>query len=129
TLYDIYTSLQFTDATANTLVYSRFEVVRSADGARTWSAPTVIATDTSTQDVDPNTGAPLRTGAALPSPALDPRTGELYVTYEGTDFTDGTYNQAQLVRSGDGGRTWSKPVLVSRDTGKPAFTPTIAVTG
>jgi hypothetical protein len=128
-LYDVYTSLQFTDATADTLVFSRFEVVRSGDGGRTWSQPTVVATDTSTLDADPNTGAALRTGGGLPFPALDPRTGELYVAYEGTDFTDGTYNQIQLVRSGDAGRTWSKPVRVSRDTGKPAFTPSIAVTG
>jgi hypothetical protein len=129
TLYNFYTSVQFTDANANRAVFVRFEVVASKDAGRTWSQPTVVATDTSVLDVDPNTGALLRTGGGLPSPAVDPRTGELYVTYEGTDFTDGTYNQIQLVRSADGGRTWSMPVRVSRDTGKPAFTPSIAVTG
>src|SRR5262249_16619858 len=79
-------------------------------------------------DVDPNTGAPLRTGWGLPFPAVDPRTGELYLAYEGTDFTGGAYNQIQLVHSTDGGRTWSAPVRVNRATGTPAFTPSIAAT-
>jgi photosystem II stability/assembly factor-like uncharacterized protein len=129
TLYDVYTSIQYTDETASAVVFVRFEVVRSTDGGRTWSRPVVIAPDTSTLDVDPNTGDVLRTGSGLPFPAVDPRTGALYVAYEGTDFTDGTYNQIQLVRSDDGGRTWTPPARVSRDFGKPAFTPSIAVTG
>ena len=88
----------------------------------------MVADDTSVADVDPNTGAPLRTGAGLPFPAIDPRTGELYVAYEGTDFTDGAYNQIQLVHSADGGRHWSAPVRVNGVPTTPAFTPSIAVT-
>jgi len=59
---------------------------------------------------------------------VDPHTGQLYVAYEGTDFTGGQFNQIQLVRSDDGGRTWSRPVRVNRPTGLPAHTPSIAVT-
>jgi hypothetical protein len=87
----------------------------------------VVATDSSVADVDPNTGTFLRTGAGLPSPAIDPRTHELYVVFEGTDFTNGAYNQVELVHSTDGGRTWSAPVRVNHDPRVPAFTPALAV--
>jgi hypothetical protein len=128
TLYDFYTSIQFTDANANDVVFVRYEVVRSVDGGRTWSSPTVIVPDTSVLDVDPNDPSKvLRTGAGLPFPAIDPRTGELYMAYEGTDFTAGKVNQIQLVHSTDRGRTWSAPVRVSSVPTTPAFTPSIAV--
>jgi len=128
-LYNFYTSIQYTDATASAVVFVRFEVVRSDDGGRTWGRPVVIAPENSVLDVNPNNpDQVLRTGSLLPSAAIDPRTGTLYMAYGGTDFTDGTYNQIQLVRSTNGGRTWSLPVLVSRDLGRPAFTPSIAVT-
>jgi BNR repeat-like domain len=128
TLYDIYEDLQFTDANANVLVFARMAVVRSTDGGRTWSQPSVIADDTSVADIDPNTGQLLRTGAGIPEAAVDPRTGELYVVYEGTDFTAGAYNQVQLVHSTNGGRTWSAPIRVNGDPTVQAFTPSIAVT-
>jgi BNR repeat protein len=128
TLYDFYTSIQYTDATASAVVFVRFEVVRSFDAGRTWSTPSVIAQDTSVADVDPNDPTKnLRTGAGLPEPAVDPRTGELYVAYEGSDFTAGAYNQIQLVHSTDRGRTWSAPVRVNGDPTAPAYTPTVAV--
>jgi hypothetical protein len=128
TLYDFYTSIQYSDDTANTVTFSRFEMVRSTDAGRTWSRPEVIAPDSGVPDTDPNTGAPLRTGSGLPFPAIDRRTGELYVAYEGSDFTGGAYNQIQLVHSTDGGRTWSTPIRANRDTGTPAFTPSVTVT-
>jgi hypothetical protein len=126
-LYDFYESIQYTDETATDTVFTRYEMVRSTDAGRTWSRPVVVANDTGVQDVDPNTGAALRTGVGLPFPAIDPRTGELYLAYEGTDFTGGAYNQIQLVRSSDRGRTWSAPTRVNGDTTVPAFTPSIAV--
>jgi hypothetical protein len=129
TLYDFYTAIQYTDGTTTGVQFVRFEVVRSRDGGRSWSAPSVIAPDTSVPDVDPNDPSKvLRTGAGLPEPAVDPRTGTLYVVYEGTDFTAGAYNQVQLVRSTDGGRTWSAPIRVNGDPSVPAFTPKVAVT-
>jgi photosystem II stability/assembly factor-like uncharacterized protein len=128
TLYNFYSSIQFTDANANDVVFIRYEVVRSTDAGRTWSKPTVVADDSSVLDVDPNTGAVLRTGAGIPSPAIDRHTGALYLAYEGTDFTGGAYNQIQLVHSNDGGQTWSGPIRVNGDRNAPAFTPSIAVT-
>jgi len=128
TLYDFYNSIQYTDATATAITFIRFEVVRSTDAGRTWSRPTIVAQDSSVADVAPNTGDLLRTGSGLPFPAIDPRTGELYLAYEGTDFTGGAYNQIQLVHSLDGGRTWSAPSRVNAVPTGPAFTPNIAIT-
>jgi hypothetical protein len=128
TLYNFYTSIQYTDATAAAVTFVRYEMVRSTDAGRSWSRPVVVADDTSVADVDPNTGTLLRTGAGLPFPAIDPRTGELYLAYEGTDFTDGAYNQIELVHSTDGGRSWSAPIRVNGVPTTPAFTPSIAVT-
>ena len=127
-LYNFYELIQYTDANANAVEFARFEVVRSTDGGTTWSAPTVVANDSSVGPVNPNTGQPLRTGFGLPFPAIDPRTGELYMAYEGSDFTAGRYNQIQLVHSTDRGRTWDTPVRVNADPTVLAFTPSIAVT-
>lgn len=126
-VYDVFADIVFTDATGNTVVSSTYKIERSTNGGRTWSAPTAVATDTSVADVDPNTGALLRTGAGLPSAAIDPNTGTLYVAYEGTDFTNGKFNQAQLVHSTDGGRTWSAPVRVNGAPQAEAFTPIVTV--
>jgi hypothetical protein len=127
-LYNFYSSIQYTDANAVDIEFIRYEMVRSTDGGRTWSRPVIVANDTAVADIDPNTGALLRTGTGIPFPAIDPKTGELYLAYESTDFTGGAYNQIQLVHSTNGGRTWSSPIRVNGDPTVQAFTPSIAVT-
>jgi hypothetical protein len=127
-LYNVYETTTYTDATAETVASASFGVIRSEDFGRTWTAPVTIGPDSSVVDTDPNTGQTLRTGAGLPSVAIDPRTGELYVVFEGTDFTGGGYNQVELVHSTDRGAHWSRPVRVNGVPTVPAFTPTVAVT-
>jgi hypothetical protein len=86
-----------------------------------------VATDSSVAEVDPN--APdkvLRAGGGLEAVAVDPASGRIWMTYEGSDFSGGAYDQIEMVSSGDGGATWTAPTLVSRP-GVPAFTPVVAV--
>ncbi|SEM43791.1 sialidase family protein [Streptacidiphilus jiangxiensis] len=131
TLYDFFNDITYTDATANTALDSHYAMVASHDQGRTWSKPVRVTTDTSVAEVDPNApndpNKALRAGGGLPSVAVDPSTGELYLAYEGSDFTGGAYDQIQLVHSSDHGRTWSKPVRLNQSPGSPAFTPSIAV--
>jgi hypothetical protein len=100
--------------------------VSSSDGGATWSGPTTVATQQFVTDTDPNTGARLRTGKGLPSAAIDPSTGQLYVVWSDNRFT-GTVNQIVISTSTDGGKTWTAPAAISKATGRPAFTPTVAV--
>jgi hypothetical protein len=129
TLYDAFNFRTFDSPNSSTIASATYDVVRSTDGGQSWSAPVVAANDTSitANDVDPNTGASLRTGGGLPSFATDPVTGQLYLVYEGSDFTAGKTAQVQLVGSDDGGRSWSAPVLVNGAPGVEALTPSVTV--
>ncbi|MEZ0093855.1 neuraminidase (sialidase) [Streptacidiphilus sp. EB129] len=131
TLYDFFDSITFTDPSGSTVSDVHYGMVSSTDQGRTWSKPTRVVTDTSVPEVDPNAPTDptkaLRAGGGLPSAAIDPQTGELYLAYEGSDFTGGGYDAIQLTHSTDGGRTWSGPTRVNQAPGAPAFTPSIAV--
>lgn len=101
---------------------------RSEDGGSTWSTPVAVAS------VKGASVQGLRTGG-LPTAAVDPRNGRLYVAWQddlGGDFfptrlaaddIDGVF----LARSDDGGRTWSAPELVSGTDPASSFTPAVAV--
>ncbi|QIS12800.1 exo-alpha-sialidase [Nocardia arthritidis] len=130
-LYDFFDWITYTDATGSRTSDVHFAFVKSTDQGQTWSKPTAIAPDTSVPEVDPNaptdTTKALRAGANLISAAIDPTSGKLYATYEGSDFSDGKYDQIELVSSSDGGATWTKPILMSQVPTAPAFTPSIVV--
>jgi hypothetical protein len=109
-----------------------YSFVSSGDGGRTWSAPTKVASDTSFFDADPNDPTKvLRTGGAMPSVAIDPVTGELYLAREGSDFTSSPttwpVDQAELIHSTDGGKTWSAPTQISHGPMAPSYLPSVAV--
>jgi hypothetical protein len=104
---------------------------RSTDGGQTWSKPIVISTNPVADDVDPDTGFPLRTGAdiggGLPDVAVDPGTGVIYVVWEDSRFA-GTHNDIALSKSTDGGLTWSDPMRVNQSpVGVTAVTPSVDV--
>ncbi|WP_327136176.1 glycoside hydrolase (plasmid) [Streptomyces sp. NBC_01343] len=128
TLYDFFDRITYSDD-LSTVVEAHYAMVTSTDAGETWSAPVTVAEDTSVPEVDPNDPAKaLRAASTLPSPAVDPKTGTLYMAYEGSDFSGGAFDEVQLVRSTDGGRTWGAPELIS-PKGVPAFSPSIAVDG
>ncbi len=126
-LYDFFELFQTTGSPKFTPRGLSVGFISSSDGGSTWSKPTVVSNQQTVNDFAPNTGALLRTGAGLPSAAIDPSNGDLYVVWEDARFTGGTVNQVVLSRSTDGGNTWSSPAVVSNPNSKPAFTPTVAV--
>ncbi len=126
-LYDFFELFQTTGSPKFTPRGLSVAFISSSDGGSTWSKPTVVSAQQTVNDFAPNTGALLRTGAGLPSAAIDPNNGKLYVVWEDARFTNGATNQAVLSRSTDGGATWSTPAVVSNANSKPAFTPQVAV--
>ncbi len=126
-LYDFFDEISSTGSPKFTPRGLSVDFITSSDGGATWSTPTVVSSQQVAADTDPNTGAALRTAEELPSVAIDPHSGELYVVWEDSRFTGGTVNQAVITTSVDGGTSWTRPAPVSTATGKPAFTPTVAV--
>ncbi|MFI6148717.1 sialidase family protein [Streptomyces sp. NPDC051109] len=125
-LYDFFDRITYSDD-LSTVVEAHYAMVTSTDAGETWSAPVTVAKDTSVPEVDPNDPTKLlRAASTLPSPAVDAKTGTLYMAYEGADFSGGRFDSVQLVRSTDGGRTWGAPELISPKA-VPAFSPSIAV--
>jgi len=98
---------------------------RSEDGGVTWSPPALVASMFNTGVND------LRTGE-LPAAAVDPHSGRLYVVWPDSFFDGGGFigpDQIALVRSDDGGRTWTARQKISGDESFSAFTPAVAVDG
>jgi hypothetical protein len=126
-LYDFFELLQSVGPKHAFLLSPSVAFVSSSDGGTTWSGPTTVAAQQFVPDTDPNTGARLRTGEGLPSVAIDASTGQLYVVWSDSRFTGGTINQVVITTSKDGGKTWTTPKVISTVTGRPAFTPTVAV--
>jgi hypothetical protein len=126
-LYDFFEVFQTTGSPKFTPRGFSVGFVSSSDGGTTWSGPTTVAAQQFVTDTDPNTGAALRTGEGLPSVAIDASTGQLYVVWSDSRFTGGTINQVVISTSADGGSTWTAPAVISTVTGRPAFTPTVAV--
>jgi hypothetical protein len=107
---------------------SKLIVQRSTDDGATWTAARDIALGlTIARAKDPSSGRQIRTGAVVPSFAVDQRSGALYAVWQDSRFASRKVDQIVLSHSRDGGTTWTPPMRVSR-AGKQAFIPTIAVT-
>lgn len=122
TVYAIWNRLSFDvlgSQTGETTVFSK-----SSDGGNTWTAPATIATHTlfsfGTNNTPP--AQDLRGTNAFGAIAIDrdgtsPHNGNLYVVY--TDYASAAAapndTNIYLVRSTDGGNTWSSPLEVNDD--------------
>jgi hypothetical protein len=134
-LFDFFDLLQ-THKNAGGLRGASVAVISSSDQGVHWSAPAIVARDASIGVVDPNNvnprtnapPAPLRVGNNVPMVAVDPQTGQLYVTWEDSRFSGGAFDEVVISTSADGGATWTPPKRVNTPTGHPAFTPSVAVT-
>src|SRR6266699_4465280 len=128
-LYDFFERFQTTGSPFFTPRGNSIEVISSADRGTTWSKPTVVAAEQTIADTDPNTGAAIRTGEALPEVAIDTTTGQLYVVWEDARFTGGAANEVAISTSARGGAHWSAPKRVNTNTpnNRPGFTPSVSV--
>lgn len=104
-----------------TLNFAEVVAARSSDGGDTWSEPVVVSR------LQPAGVEDARTGGILPTAAIDPKRGDLYVAWQDSRFSPGV-SQIALSRSTDGGQTWSAPQRVSDGPlDAPNFTPALAV--
>jgi Neuraminidase (sialidase) len=130
TLYDFASWIVHPNSAANTQTFAA--VVKSTDGGLTWGAPVAIAQMQFVGVRDPNTGAAIRTGDIIPDPAIDPKTGQLYMVWQqAANFKRGNTktsdDQIVITTSTDGGQTWTQPKVINTYTGLPAFTPVVDV--
>jgi hypothetical protein len=104
-------------------------VMFSDDRGRTWTEPTLLNALGTIGITDPFDGAPVRTGDLVPDIAVDPRKGTntVYVVWQDARFAEGLRDQIALVRSSDGGRTWTTPRRVSSNLDTQAFTASVEV--
>ncbi len=103
-------------------------VLRSADQGLTWGAAIMVAEHRAVGARDPATGTAIRDGAIIPALAVAPD-GTLWLAWQDARFSGGQRDAIAVVRSVDGGLTWSAPQPANRDLNVAAFTPTLYVRG
>jgi hypothetical protein len=104
-------------------------VMFSTDKGRTWSEPQLVNALGTVGVTDPRDDALVRTGDLVPDIAVDPRKGtrNIYLVWQDARFTGGLRDQVVLVRSTDGGKTWTTPRRVSSNLATQAFTASVEV--
>lgn len=96
----------------------------SDDHGTTWSAPIAVTAERPTEVEDSKTQKFARTGDIVPSVAVDATTGALWVAWGDTSADH--LAAVVVVRSDDGGVTWTAPVQLPAEPGVQAFTPAVS---
>jgi hypothetical protein len=112
------------DAVRRSTTSSLIVFVKSIDGGRTWSPPHIIAR---VPPLSPLVDFLYRLGYPVPSAAVDPSTGTLYVAWADTRVDQGDQPEIDLLSSATGGSSWSSPSRISGPGVRPGFTPGVAV--
>ncbi|HEV2444932.1 MAG TPA: sialidase family protein, partial [Candidatus Sulfopaludibacter sp.] len=105
---------------------SNIAAIRSSDHGATWSTPIIVAADETVGTVDPKTQKGIRSGAGIPSAAVDPASGAIYLVWSDARFSGGLRDGIALSKSLDGGVTWWAPAQVNQALNVQAFTPAVA---
>jgi hypothetical protein len=103
--------------------------IKSDDGGKTWTEPTTVA------DYVPPMAAgklfklkqELSFAEEIVHPAIEPKTGRLYVVFTDGRYTNGGIAQVSITGSRDGGQTWTKPARVNDPGVSGAWLPSIAL--
>jgi hypothetical protein len=106
---------------------SYVETLQSTDHCDTWAGPFIVSINESIGVVDARTQAQIRTGNGIPSTAVDPRSGAIYIVWQDSRFSGNQRDGVALSKSINGGVSWSNPVQVNQVPQVQAFNPTIAV--
>lgn len=106
---------------------SSVAIMRSTDHGSTWSNAVIVAADSTIGIVDPKTQLTIRAANGIPSAAVDPKSGAIYLVWQDARFSGKLRDGIALSRSLDGGLTWSAPVQVNQVPEVQAFTPSVAV--
>ncbi len=141
------TDLQYTnDAFPFQYTLTDIALVRSKDHGKTWSPnATVIVpsyvnnlvftggyTYNGSGNITGGVGTLMRNDQTIPSYAVNPENGFLYVAYSSSAFRQDQLPQIGISTSRDGGHTWSRGVQVNRtpalSANPQAFGPFVAVT-
>lgn len=119
-LYDTYA---FNHCTCSSIL--KVAYVYSDDGGRTWSRQHVVADLLTVGVTQPSTRTNLRT-PTYPSAAIS-GTGKIFITWQDSRFSGGSYDEIAVAMTKDRGKHWTKPHRANRPTGRANFSPAVAI--
>jgi len=100
TLVDVFTF--FNAATGTTSV----EVLESSDKGDTWFGPFMVSSDEAMGVVDARTQASVRTGTGIPSTAVDPISGTIYMVWDDARFSGNQLEGIAFSKSSSSAPGW-----------------------